>query len=66
MMTDFTVIKKPFSKIGSRYTKEQYSSKGKVVVNNVEVVGHLLCDLTNFNEFYEWFPEITDSNPCAQ
>ena len=49
MMTDFTVIKKPFWKIGSRYTKEQYSSKGKEVVNSVEVVGHLLCDLTNLS-----------------
>ena len=48
-LTDFTVTKKPFRKIGSRYTKKQYSSKGKEVVNNVEVVGHLLCDLTNLS-----------------
>ena len=28
-LTDFIVINKPFRKIGSRYTKKQYSSKGK-------------------------------------
>ena len=39
--------RKPFRKIGSRYTKKQYSSKGNEVVNNVEVIGHLLCHLTN-------------------
>ena len=35
--------------MGNRYTNKQYSSKGKEVVNNVEVVGSLLCDLTNLS-----------------
>ena len=48
-MTDFRVTKKPSKKIGSRYTKKQFSSKGNEVVNNVEVIGHLLCDLTNLS-----------------
>ena len=48
-LTDFKVTKKPLRKIRSRYTKKQYSSKGNEVVNNVEVIGHLLCDLTNLS-----------------
>ena len=48
-MTDFTVRKKPFWKIGNGYTNKQYSSKGKEFVNNVEVVRHLLCDLTDLS-----------------
>lgn len=47
--TDFTATKKPFWKIGSRYTKKQYRSNGKEVVNNVKVVGHFLGDLTNLS-----------------
>ena len=48
-LADFTVTKKPFKKIGSRYTKKQHGSKCKEVANNVEVIGHLLCDLTNLS-----------------
>ena len=44
-LTDFAVTKKHFRKIENRYTKKQYSSKGKEFVYNVEVVGYLLCDL---------------------
>ena len=45
-LTDFTVTRKPFKKMGNRYTNKQYSSKGKVVVNNLEVV---LCHLKNLS-----------------
>ena len=38
-----------FWKIGSRYTKKHYNSKGQEVVNSVEVVGHFLCDLENLS-----------------
>ena len=64
-LTDFRFTKKPLRKKGSRYTKKQYSCKGNEVVNNVKVIGHLLCDFNKF-EFYEWSPEIIDFKPSAQ
>ena len=46
-----------FWKIGSRYTKKHYNSKGQEVVNSRT----FLMRFRKF-EFYEWSPEIIDSN----
>ena len=49
MVCWFQGHKETIRKIGSRYTKMQYSSIGNEVEYNVEVIGHLLSKLTNLS-----------------